>query len=93
MTWREGFLRLATDKALVGEMYRVFFVIMAHMDKDYFSPLVPAEIVKILSISKQAVNRSVNRLVESGVVERHYVSGKLVGFNVTIFGKESPPPD
>ena len=86
-------MRLGTDKALVGETYRVFFIIMAHMDRDYFSGIVPIEIAKTLTISKQAVNKALNRLVESGVVERHYVSGKLIGFNVTVFEKDTSPLD
>ena len=77
----------------MGENYRVFFVILARIDQNYFSPVIPAEIVKVLSISKQAVNSSINRLVAAGLIERHYFSGKLVGFDVLCFGKEFPPPN
>lgn len=86
-------MRLATDGELKGETYRVFFVILASMDKDYFSPAVPTAIAKTLSISRQAASRAVGKLVERGIIQRRYFSEKLVGFDVVVFGREIVPPE
>lgn len=93
VTWKEGFLNLAMDEELKGETYRVFFVILSQMDQEYFSSAVPTAIARILSISRQAASRAVVRLVERGIIQRRFLSDKLIGFDILVFGKTSLPPE
>ena len=89
MGWREGYLRLATTRALTGETLRVLFAILATMDAENFSPALPVHIAEIVSISRQSVNRAIKRLEEAGFVKRRYISTKVIGFDVLVFDQNA----
>lgn len=93
MDWKESFSRLATTRVLTGETLRVLFAILATMDAENFSSIWPIHIAQTVSISRQAVNRAINKLEEVGFVERRYISGKVIGFDVLLFHKKGFPPD
>jgi len=93
VSWKEGFLRLATTRVLTGETLRVLFAIIATMDAENFSSALPVNIAETVSISRQSVNRAIKKLEEVGFVERRYISGKVIGFDVLVFSKKSLLPD
>lgn len=93
MTWKAGFLRVAQDKGIGAECYRVLLVIAAHIDNGVFSPVSVREIGAILGIKGPSVHRALRVLVYHRVIRKRYTAGKLVGFEVVeCFGEVAAPP-
>lgn len=82
MTWEDGFIRVARDKEIGAECYRVLFVILASIEDGYFSPITPARISRVLNAEPSNVKRAIRVLVEKKVVKKRHASGKLVGFEI-----------
>lgn len=89
MTWKVGFLRVARDKGIGAESYRVALVITAHIEVGAFSPVSVREIGEILSMKRPSVHRAIRVLVEREILRKRYAAGKLVGFEVVEFFGEN----
>jgi DNA-binding MarR family transcriptional regulator len=85
MTWSKGFIRIAQDKEISAESYRVLFVIFGFVEDGMFSPITPVQIAIILSAHQSNVKRALRLLVAKRIIKKRYVAGKLVGFEIVKF--------
>ena len=85
MTWSEGFIRIAQDKEIGAEGYRVLFTILGFVKDGIFSPITPAQIAIILSAHQSNVKRALRLLVAKRIIKKRHVAGKLVGFEIVEF--------
>lgn len=85
MTWSKGFIRIAQDKEISAESYRVLFIILGFVEDGMFSPIAPAQIAIILSAHQSNVKRALRLLVAKRIIKKRYVAGKLVGFEIVEF--------
>ncbi len=85
MTWSKDFIRIAQDKEISAESYRVLFVIFGFVEDGMFSPITPVQIAIILSAHQSNVKRALRLLVAKRIIKKRYVAGKLVGFEIVKF--------
>lgn len=85
MTWTEGFVRIANDKEIGAESYRVLFVILGFVEDGLFSPITPAQIARILGAHQSNVKRALRLLVAKRIIKKRHAAGKLIGFEVVEF--------
>ncbi len=73
---------IANNRELKGQDLRVLLVLIANID--YLNvDISQVEIGKKLSIKKQSVNKSIQKLQKLGLIEKRFLSGKLVGYTFT----------
>jgi hypothetical protein len=85
MTWSKDFIRIAQDKEIGAESYRVLFVIFGFVEDGMFSPITPVQIAIILSGHQSNVKHALRLLVAKKIIKKRYVAGKLVGFEIVEF--------
>ena len=85
MTWSEGFIRIAQDKEIGAESYRVLFTILGSIEDGMFSPITPAQIAIVLSAHQSNVKRALRLLAAKRIIKKRHVAGKLVGFEIVEF--------
>jgi DNA-binding MarR family transcriptional regulator len=83
MTWGEGFLRVAQDKDIKGETYRVLFTIIGIANGQSFADIAQAEIAAILTMTPRSVNRAIKLLEQKQIISKRYEGGKLVGYRIS----------
>ena len=70
---------IANNLELKGQDLRVLLVLIANID--YLNvDISQVEIGKKLKIKKQSVNKSIQKLQKLGLIEKRFLSGKLVGY-------------
>ena len=73
---------IANNRELKGQDLRVLLVLIANID--YLNvDISQVEIGKKLKIKKQSVNKSIQKLQKLGLIEKRFLSGKLVGYTFT----------
>ncbi len=84
-TWKRGLLRIAKDSSINGESLRVLLVLVSFVEYGHFSPIIPAEIGRVLGKRPSNVRRAVKTLLEKGIVKKRCEAGKLVGYEIVEF--------
>ena len=85
-TWRDGFLRIATDTTIRGECYRVLFAVLGSLTDESFSPVTPKSLAQVLHMHQASVKRALRILITKGILrKRHTQAGKLIGYEVVEF--------
>lgn len=75
--------KIAGEKKLRGEDYRVLLVLLAKADSDSVE-ISQTEIAKILNIERSRVSRAIKRLTSLGAIDKKLIAGKLVGYHFLI---------
>jgi DNA-binding MarR family transcriptional regulator len=84
-TWKEKLLALLRDKRLTGSGLKILLLLYASVEYGSFAPITPARIARLLGTQESSVKRSIKGLVENGIVNKRYESGKLVGYEIVEF--------
>jgi len=50
MEWSEGFVLVARDREVTGEMFRVLFVILGRVEAGYSADITQAELAVVLGM-------------------------------------------
>ena len=80
---RNWLQKIANQKNLRGEDYRVLLVLLAKADSQEVE-ISQVEIAKLLSIKGSQVSRAIKRLKSLGLIDKKIVAGKLVGYRFLI---------
>ncbi len=78
---------VARNRSLQGADLRVFLTLMASTQGST-AEISQAEIARDLGIENGNVSRSIKKLVENGIIQKKYATGKLVGYRFPISSSE-----
>lgn len=82
---RNWLQRIAAQKDLRGEDYRVLLILLARADSQEVQ-ISQSEIAKTLSVKRSQVSRAITRLHSLGLIDKKIIAGKLVGYRFLIDG-------
>lgn len=80
---RNWLQRIAAQKDLRGEDYRVLLILLARADSQEVQ-VSQSEIAKTLSVKRSQVSRAIARLNSLGLIDKKIIAGKLVGYRFLI---------
>ena len=75
--------RIACEKNLRGEDYKVLLILLAKADSQSVE-ISQTEIADLLKIKRSRVSRAIARLTSNGAIEKKLVAGKLVGYRFLV---------
>ena len=81
--FRDWLRKIAKDKGLRGEDYRVLLILLASTESNSVE-ITQIEIAQSLEIKRTRVSRAIKRLTENGVIKKKLIAGKLVGYRFLI---------
>lgn len=77
MTFQDGLVRLATDRSITGEQWRVLALLMGKLDFENYIHLPQASICEALNMKAPNVSRAIAELVKKGVLVRGPKVGRV----------------
>lgn len=84
-TWRHGFLRIAREKEIGKEAYRVLFALLGSESDGNFISISRWELADILHMDPSNVTRATKLLEKKGVIKRRILRGRTVGYEIMEF--------
>ena len=81
--FRDWFRKIAKDKSLRGEDYRVLLILLASAESSSVE-IAQTEIAESLEIKRTRVSRAIKRLTSLGIISKKFIAGKLVGYRFLI---------
>ncbi|MDJ0591151.1 MAG: MarR family transcriptional regulator [Pleurocapsa sp. MO_226.B13] len=82
---RNWLQKVACEKKLRGEDYRVLLILLAKADSQSVE-ISQTEIAQTLKIERSRVSRAIKRLNCLGLIEKKTIAGKLVGYRFLVDG-------
>ena len=82
---RDWIEKIASDKNLRGEDFRVFLILLANAKQEQVE-IAQTEIAQKLNIKQPRVSRAIGRLTSLGIINKKLIAGKLVGYEFLIKG-------
>ncbi len=83
---QEWLEKIASEKKLRGEDYRVLLILLANAESEEVE-IAQTEIAQKLDIKQSRVSRAIKRLTELRIINKKLIAGKLVGYKFLIEGK------
>ena len=77
MTFQDGLVRLATDKSITGEQWRVLAFLMGRLDFENYIHLPQQTVCDALEMKAPNVSRAIAELVKKGVLTRGPKVGRV----------------
>jgi hypothetical protein len=85
MATQDGFLRLAKEKDLTGQDYKVLLIYLSNLDFENFLQISQSWIATDLEIPKQRIYESTKKLVEKGILIKGLKVGKHQTYRLNAF--------
>ena len=76
---RDWLEKIASDKNLRGEDYRVLLILLANTKQEEVE-IAQTEIAQKLKIKQPRVSRAIGRLTSLEIINKKLIAGKLVGY-------------
>lgn len=78
--WREGFRRIARDKEIGKEAYRVLLALLGSEGEGNFISISRWELAEMLEMDPANVTRATKLLERKGILKRRQIRGRTIGY-------------